>query len=96
MGKNIHKIEHYVFVCNGKDCKKHRAKEVAKSLQYELKRMGLRDGSHVIKTKCMGFCKQGPVVLIKDDCYTKVKPQECEEIVAANLIKKEAPIEASN
>ena len=95
MGKDILKIDHYVFVCNGKDCKKHRAKEVVKAIQFELKRKGLRDESHIVKTKCMGFCKQGPVVLFKDDLYTKVKPQECEDILLINLKKKEASIEAS-
>lgn len=46
---------------------------------------------HVHKSGCLGFCEQGPLVRIEPFgvLYTKVKPEDCEEIFAQTVKKGE-------
>jgi NADH:ubiquinone oxidoreductase subunit E len=71
----------FVFVCGGSDCKKHGSKEVQKAVAKELKAQGLRGKVKVIKTKCTGRCKEGPVVIAKENWMTHVKPSQAAEII---------------
>jgi NADH:ubiquinone oxidoreductase subunit E len=70
-----------VFVCGGSDCKKNGSKEVQKAVAKELKAQGLRGKVKVIKTKCTGRCKEGPVVIAKENWMTHVKPHQAAEII---------------
>lgn len=86
MGKeDYHKIKHFVFTCNGKDCKANGAKEIGTELKKVLKEEGLQDSTKVIKTKCTGRCKEGPVVIIKENWLTEVRPKQVPEIINENL-----------
>ena len=82
MGK-YHSYCCFVFVCGGSDCKKYGGKEVQKAVAKELKHKGLRNKVKVIKTKCTGRCKEGPVVIAKEHWMTHVKPQQAAEIIEA-------------
>lgn len=71
----------FVFVCGGSDCKKHGSKEVQKAVSKEVKAHGLRGKVKVIKTKCTGRCKEGPVVIAKENWMTHVKPHQASAII---------------
>lgn len=81
MGKDYSKVENFLFICNGSDCKSSGAKELEKMFSYELKYRGLKDKTVIIKTKCTGRCKEAPVVIVNENWLTKVKPRNVEDIV---------------
>ena len=49
-------------------------------------------GSHISKSGCQGFCQMGPLVTINPDgiMYTRVKPEDVEEIIEKTILKNEA------
>ena len=59
------RIENVLLICNGKDCKKRGAKELRKAARSKLREMGKRRSTHIVRTKCNGFCKIAPVVSIQ-------------------------------
>jgi NADH:ubiquinone oxidoreductase subunit E len=88
MGKDYNKIKNFIFVCNGSDCKSSGAKDLEKLFSQELKSMGIRDKTKIIKTKCTGRCKEAPVVVVDNNWLTKVKLKNVGDILKENLSKK--------
>ncbi len=60
--KKLARIQRLVLVCNGSDCKKKGAKSIAKAVKRAAKSEGEFRATHIVKTKCNGFCKQAPIV----------------------------------
>jgi NADH:ubiquinone oxidoreductase subunit E len=89
MGKDLNKCSKFIFVCHGSDCKSH-SKELTCSFKEELKRRGLKEDVMIIKTKCTGRCKEGPVVIVDNQWHLKVKEKQVKEILdqAFHEIKK--------
>jgi NADH:ubiquinone oxidoreductase subunit E len=81
MAKDYSKIKQFVFVCNGKDCKSHGAKEIGEAVKDALKMEGLDKSTKLIKTKCTGRCKEAPVIIVKDQWHTELKPKDIKEII---------------
>ncbi|MEN8906489.1 MAG: NADH-ubiquinone oxidoreductase-F iron-sulfur binding region domain-containing protein [Clostridiales bacterium] len=50
-----------------------------------------RDANYISKSGCQGFCQMGPLVTIYPGqiLYTKVKPEDVEEIVEKTIVKDE-------
>lgn len=87
MGKDYNNIKHFVFTCNGKDCKANGAKEIGTELKKQLREEGLHQETKVIKTKCTGRCKEGPIMIIKENWITEVKARNLSEIIKNNFKK---------
>ncbi len=62
MARNLDDVNHLVVVCVGKDCRKRGASAVRRAAKDCLQEAGVRRTSLVLKTKCAGMCKQGPVL----------------------------------
>ncbi len=90
MGKNYDKYCRFVFVCGGKDCKKNGSKEVQKALGKEVRSHGLKDEVKVIKTKCTGRCKEGPILIAKDRLWIKTHPNDTVQIIESLKLKDTA------
>lgn len=60
--KKIERIEHVVLVCMGSDCKKKGAREVLRGAKACVKELSEKKSTHIVKTKCNGMCKHGPIV----------------------------------
>ncbi len=86
--KDFDKYQHFIFVCNGKDCCKKGAKDLQKAFSKELKEQGLKASSKVIKTKCTGRCKEAPVVIAGDKWLGKVKEEDVKPIIEYSLCPK--------
>ena len=89
-------IKKRVVVCAGTGCVANGSLEVFDALQKSLKNNGLdvilelkkeEPGTFLTKSGCQGFCQMGPLVTIFPEgiLYTKVKPADAEEIVAATI-----------
>lgn len=94
-----------ILVCAGTGCVANGSLHVYEILLEEVKKRGAfisvemlleeeKSGTTVVKSGCHGFCEMGPLVRVEPAgiLYTKVKPEDAAEIVAA-LIDKTGPVE---
>jgi len=70
------------------DAVKAVAEKEGIKIEIELKHDD-KGGNHLTKSGCQGFCQMGPLVTImpEDILYTKVKPEDAEEIVKSTIEK---------
>ena len=92
-----------VIVCGGTGCVAGGSMNVYKELKRLVKEKGILaevdleredEGIGMKKSGCHGFCEKGPLVRIEPEryLYTKVKVEDCEEIVNKTLINNK-PVE---
>ena len=62
----------FVFVCNGKDCKKKGSKELVKVFKQEIEARKISKSTRVIKTKCTDHCKKAPIVIMGEELHFKM------------------------
>ena len=98
--KQYSKISNRIVVCGGTGCIAGGSIEVYKAFQEEYKKRGLdycveitdscrEKSTYISKSGCQGFCAQGPLVSVGEIFYTKVKPEDVEEIVERTVLKGE-------
>jgi NADH:ubiquinone oxidoreductase subunit E len=77
---------HVVQFCESAPCHVQGGRELWKALQQELQlKSGQTDsqGRFTLKTvSCLGICGVGPVILVDDDFYGNLKPEDLAEILA--------------
>ena len=87
-----------IMVCAGTGCQAsgslkvwERLCELAKDTSISVEFAKHVTHPHVHKSGCLGFCEQGPLVRIEPMgvLYTKVKPEDCDEIFAETVKKSE-------
>ncbi|WP_143960656.1 (2Fe-2S) ferredoxin domain-containing protein [Litoribacter populi] len=61
----------FIFVCTGSDCKSGGCKKLLSELKEMTKFPSYRGRFKIIKTKCMDFCKTGPMVIYKEEVVKK-------------------------
>ncbi|MDQ3394691.1 MAG: (2Fe-2S) ferredoxin domain-containing protein [Bacteroidota bacterium] len=88
MGKDFNKVKNFIFICNGSDCKDAGSKNLEKVFSGELKKIGIREETKIIKTKCTGRCKEAPVVVVENHWLTHVKEKNVEGIIEEAFLKK--------
>ncbi len=78
-----------VTICSGTGCRAYGSENVYQSFIEELRRNDLLEKVDVLPTGCHGYCERGSIVVIlpKEICYLKVKPEDVPEIVTTTLIK---------
>ncbi|BDD02577.1 (2Fe-2S) ferredoxin domain-containing protein [Aureibacter tunicatorum] len=64
MGKDLAKVKHTFFFCEGGSCKKAGATEVIRSSRAYLRNNGLWNKAHTVKTHCNGRCEDAPTCVI--------------------------------
>jgi NADH-quinone oxidoreductase subunit F len=72
-----------VGVCMGASCIASGAVRVKEALQEQIAERGLNVA--ITETGCMGPCSGGPVLMIDDVFYQRIRPEDCIEIVASHL-----------
>ena len=79
----------YVLICGGTACCSGGADKLVEEFAASLEAAGIKDTVQVVKTGCLGFCEQGPIVKIlpQGTFYVQVKPEDVKEIVAEHLVK---------
>ncbi|QDH80301.1 (2Fe-2S) ferredoxin domain-containing protein [Echinicola soli] len=75
------KFRKFIFVCAGSDCKKNGCKGLLKDIQ-ELTKLDTHKGKYkIVKTKCMDFCKTGPMVVINNEVIKKGTKEKIHQIL---------------
>ena len=79
----------YVLICGGTACCSGGADKLVEEFAANLESAGIKDTVQVVKTGCLGFCEQGPIVKIlpQGTFYVQVKPEDVKDIVAEHLVK---------
>ncbi|MFR5875119.1 MAG: NADH-ubiquinone oxidoreductase-F iron-sulfur binding region domain-containing protein [Eubacterium sp.] len=82
-------IRSHVMICGGTGCTSSGSKKVQAEFKRLIKSYGLEDEVQIVQTGCFGLCALGPVVIVYPDgtFYSKVTPQDVEEIVESHLLK---------
>ena len=80
-----------IAVCISTGCDALGASEVLEALEEEIKKQGLEGKVDIKKTGCLGFCEQGPRIVIypQEVYYYKVQVADVPQIVSQTLIRKE-------
>ncbi len=83
-----------VFVCAGAGCISSNCHEVRDALLQCIDKYGLRHHVAVSETGCIGTCDLGPVALVEPDgvFYTRLRPEDMEEIVVSHLLNGKVPV----
>ena len=100
-----------ILVCAGTGCVAGGSLEIYDAMKARLEELGVpcevsldmhaeRDTIGMKKSGCHGFCEMGPLVRIEPQgwLYTKVKVEDCEEIIETTLVGKkpfETPLSAA-
>ncbi len=81
-------IKRKILICAGPGCLSSRSQEIFDNFLLKVDEHDLE--IEVVRTGCFGFCEQGPVVKIvpEDIFYTKVTPEDVEEIVNEHILNK--------
>ena len=61
----------YIFICNGKDCKKNDSKSFSSSLKQAVSIAPLKGNFKLVKTKCMDCRKSGPIAVYNNQLVKK-------------------------
>jgi NADH-quinone oxidoreductase subunit F len=79
-----------ITLCSGSACHACGSKEVAASIEEEIKKQGLSAEVNIRKTGCHGFCERGPIIVIHPEgiCYLKIEPKDVPEIVSQTIKEK--------
>jgi len=79
-----------ITLCSGTACHAAGSRQVAASIEEELKKHGLSDRVDFRRTGCHGFCERGPIVVIYPEgiCYLRIKPEDIPEIISQTIIEK--------
>ncbi len=80
-----------IVVCGGTGCLSSNSNEIKDRLIELIKENHLEDKVTVNQVGCFGFCSKGPFVKIfpEDTLYHAVKLEDCEEIIAKDIMGKE-------
>jgi NADP-reducing hydrogenase subunit HndC len=79
-----------ITLCSGSACHASGSKEVATSIEEEIKKQGLSDEVDIRKTGCHGFCERGPIIVIHPEeiCYLQIEPKDVPEIISQTIKEK--------
>ncbi|MGQ9511828.1 NADH-ubiquinone oxidoreductase-F iron-sulfur binding region domain-containing protein [Thermodesulfitimonas sp.] len=77
-----------VLVCGGLTCGSAGAFNLINAFREAVARYGLEDRVQVTLAGCMGFCEQGPVVIVEPDktFYRRVKVEDIAAIIEEHLL----------
>ncbi|MEW6529815.1 MAG: NADH-ubiquinone oxidoreductase-F iron-sulfur binding region domain-containing protein [Thermodesulfobacteriota bacterium] len=79
-----------ITLCSGSACHASRSREVAASIQEEIRKQGLDGEVELRRTGCHGFCERGPIIVIRPEeiCYFQIKPEDVPEIISETIKEK--------
>ena len=77
-----------ILLCAGAGCIASGAMAVKTALEKELAHRGLQDKVSVIGTGCLGPCSAGPVLMIDEVFYERVRAEDASELIAEHVVKK--------
>jgi len=78
--KQTKRITKFIFICQGKDCKKAGAKQLVKEVK-QLKKDKAFKTIQIVKCKCLDRCKFAPSVVYEHNWFGQVKSKDLPQIL---------------
>ncbi len=77
--------KYIIRVCKTIVCDMHGKKQILKTLE-DILRIKCGETTHnrmfsILETNCLGWCHEGPAMLINDDVYSELTPEKVREII---------------
>jgi NADH:ubiquinone oxidoreductase subunit E len=72
----------FIFVCTGTDCKGSGCKKLIGEIKDLTGSGPLKGQFKIIKTKCMDFCKNSPVVIYREEVIKKATLEKVEGVLS--------------
>ncbi|MCH2229522.1 MAG: hypothetical protein MK105_04190 [Crocinitomicaceae bacterium] len=69
MGKNLAKVKHTFYTCDGGSCRKARAEQTSRDTRAYIRNSGNWENTHTIKTRCNGRCEDAPTWIVQPGNY---------------------------
>jgi (2Fe-2S) ferredoxin len=76
-----------IRICMGASCIAAGSRRVKQAMAHQLETQGLQPQAEICEVGCLGPCSGGPVVVVGDVFYEKVRPNDCAAIVRDHLSK---------
>ncbi|MDO6438467.1 (2Fe-2S) ferredoxin domain-containing protein [Cyclobacterium sp. 1_MG-2023] len=76
----------YIFICNGKDCKKNDNKSFSSSVKHAIDKAPLKGNFKLVKTKCLDCCKSGPVAVYNNHLVKKGDTDKLIQFLTSDLL----------
>lgn len=91
MSERLERTDLVVLVCEGSDCKAGGSKAIRKAAKDLLRARGWKRRALVLKTKCTGHCKQGPICGIQPEnaWLTEATPERLCARLEASIEREE-------
>ena len=82
-------IRSHVLICGGTGCTSSGSKLIQAAFENAIEKNNLGEEVKLVQTGCFGLCELGPVVIVHPEgtFYSRVTPEDVEEIVNEHLIK---------
>jgi NADP-reducing hydrogenase subunit HndC len=79
-----------ITICSGTACNAGGSSNIAKTIEQEIEKQGLKGKVDFRKTGCHGFCERGPILVINPEeiCYIQVKAEDISEIISSTIKEK--------
>lgn len=71
----------FIFICTGSDCKKNGCKNLLKEAKSLIKLEDHKGKYKLVKTKCMDFCKSGPIVVYNNEVIKNCNKEILHEVL---------------
>jgi NADH:ubiquinone oxidoreductase subunit F (NADH-binding)/(2Fe-2S) ferredoxin/Pyruvate/2-oxoacid:ferredoxin oxidoreductase delta subunit len=80
-----------IAICVSTGCEALGIKDMLRAFKQEFKNKGLESKVEIKETGCIGFCEEGPIVVVypEEICYFRVQAIDVPEIVSKTLLNKE-------
>ena len=78
--KQTKKSTEFIFICQGKDCRKAGSKALAKELK-QFRKQKAHKSLQVVKCKCLDRCKFAPSIVYEQKWYGQVQSKDLAEIL---------------
>lgn len=87
--RDLTKVKHHLFLCNGDACQAAGSAESTKAIRKAIKDVGLDETVHTTKTLCNGRCHDGPVVMVTPGYvwYKEIKADKALTLVQSHLVE---------
>lgn len=74
-----------IVICQGSSCFSRGNKENLRAIQSFLKNRKINIDILFKGQLCTGNCQQGPIILVNDEMFSDVKPEDIEQILLHKL-----------
>ncbi len=88
--KDLTRMKRHVLICNGGSCMQQGGEHITQRIRSTISECNLETEIHTTRTRCLGRCDDGPIVVVYPDgvWYKCVGEKAAKKIVKEHLLKE--------